>query len=247
MIIIVPKVASRYNNKAINEFLYKQHKRKLFIFFCLFCFVTSPAQDITLKEPVVAVADEKPVVETKNKTQSFALKTNLLLDAIAIPSIGLEIYLGKNWSTTANWHYAWWRNESRSWWWRTYGGDIVLRRWFGRKADEKPLTGHHVGVYGQILTYDFETGGRGYLGDRWSYAAGVEYGYSLPIAKRLNIDFTLGVGYLRGEYKEYLPMDECYVWQATKNRKWLGPTKAEVSLVWLLGSGNSNKIRGGKR
>ena len=197
-----------------------------------------------VQEPVVV---QQPIVKPEAKPFYMALKTNALYDVLAIPNIGVEFYLGKKWSVATNWHYAWWKTDPKHWYWRTYGGDIALRRWFGRKAAEKPLTGHHVGVYGQILTYDFETGGRGYLGDRWSYAAGVEYGYSLPIAKRLNIDFTLGMGYLRGEYKEYLPMDECYVWQATKNRKWLGPTKAEVSLVWLLGSGNSNKIRGGKR
>jgi hypothetical protein len=91
------------------------------------------------------------------------------------------------------------------------------------------------------VTYDFEWQGRGYLGDRWTYGGGLEYGYSAPIAKRLNIDFTLGLGYLRGQYKEYLPIDKCYVWQVTKMRNWFGPTKLEVSLVWLIGRGNVNK------
>ena len=204
---------------------------------------TPEAPDTTaVQEPVLV---EQPIVTPEAKSFYMALKTNALYDVLAIPNIGVEFYLGKKWSVAANWHYAWWKSDPSSWYWRTYGGDVALRRWLGRRAAEKPLTGHHVGVYGQILTYDFETGGRGYLGDKWSYAAGVEYGYSLPIAKRLNIDFTLGVGYLSGEYKEYLPMDECYVWQATKNRKWFGPTKAEISLVWLIGHGNKNK--GGKR
>lgn len=97
--------------------------------------------------------------------------------------------------------------------WRIYGGDIAVRKWFGKKANEKPLTGHHVGVYGQAFTYDFEWGGKGYMGgepggtlwDKTNYAAGVEYGYSLPVANRLNIDFTLGVGYWGGKYYEYTP------------------------------------------
>ena len=93
------------------------------------------------------------------------------------------------------------------------------------------------------MTYDFETGGRGYLGDRWSYFGGVSIGYSMPIKRRLNIDFTLGVGYLGGEYKEYIPDAGCYVWQATKQRHWFGPTKLEVSLVWLIGHGNINKYK----
>ena len=190
---------------------------------------------------------EQPFVEATAKPLYVALKTNALLDVITIPNIGVEFYLGKNWSVAANGHYAWWKTDSKSWYWRTYGGDVALRKWFGSKAKEKPLTGHHIGVYGQMITYDFETGNKGYLGDRWTYGGGVEYGYSLPIKKRINIDFTVGVGYLSGEYKEYLPMEDCYVWQATKNRKWFGPTKAEISLVWLLGKGNTNKTRGGKR
>lgn len=177
----------------------------------------------------------------------MAAKTNMLYDIALVPNVGLEFYLGKDFSIAGNWMYAWWKSDPKAWYWRTYGGDLAVRYWFGQAAENKPLTGHHVGVYGQIVTYDFETGGRGYLGDRWSYAGGVEYGYSLPIAKRLNIDFNLGVGYLGGEYKEYLPIDGHYVWQVTKNRQWFGPTKLEISLTWLLGYGNENARKGGKR
>jgi hypothetical protein len=38
-----------------------------------------------------------------------------------------------------------------------------------------------------------------------------------------------------GEYKEYTHMDDCYVWQVTKSRHLIGPTKAEISLVWIIG------------
>ena len=98
-----------------------------------------------------------------------------------------------------------------------------------------------------MLTYDLELGGKGYLGDKWSYGAGIEYGYSLPVAKRLNIDFSLGIGYLGGKYMKYLPMDGHYVWQYTKQRHWFGPTKAEISLVWLIGRGNTNPNKGGRK
>ena len=129
------------------------------------------------------------------------------------------------------------------------------RKYFGRRAQTKPLTGHHLGIYGQAFTYDFETGHKGYIGgkpggtlwDKLNYAIGVEYGYSLPISRRLNLDFTLGVGYWGGEYHEYIPSDGHYVWQSTKQRHWFGPTKAEVSLIWLIGRGNYNEKKGGKR
>lgn len=80
----------------------------------------------------------------------------------------------------------------------------------------------------------------GAIWNKMNYAMGAEYGYSLPIARKLNIDFTLGVGYWGGIYHEYKPRNQYYVWQATKERRWVGPTKLEVSLVWLLGRENAN-------
>ena len=198
---------------------------------------------------------ERPLPQPSRKPFYMAVKTNLLYDAALIPNIGVEFHLKNNWSLSAGWMYGWWKKDRIHWYWRAYGGDIAVRKWLGKKAQEKPLQGHHLGIYGQVLTYDFETGGRGYMGgepggtlfDRANFAGGVEYGYSLPIRRRLNLDFTLGIGYLGGKYYEYKPIDDCYVWQATKQRHYFGPTKLEVSLVWLLGHGNINQGKGGKR
>ena len=214
---------------------------------------------VVKEEPVVpAPADTTAVVEKADtivavspetsKPFYMALKTNMLYDVLAVPNIGVEFYLGKNWSISGNWMYGWWKKNSSHRYWRIYGGDLAVRYWLGKKANEKPLTGHHIGIYGQAFTYDFEWGGKGYMGgepggtlwDKTNYAAGVEYGYS-------NIDFTLGVGYWGGKYYEYIPLDGHYVWQATKKRHWFGPTKAEISLVWLLGKGNSNNKKGGMK
>ncbi|WP_295915090.1 DUF3575 domain-containing protein [uncultured Alistipes sp.] len=217
-----------------------------------------PVAKLTMREsalapvPVPAPAGQTP---GRRKPLYMALKTNLLYDALAVPNIGIEFYAGRNWSVGGNWMYAWWKTDRRHWYWRTYGGELNIRKWFGKKAQEKPLQGHHLGLYGQIVTYDFETGGRGYMGgkpggslwDKANWGAGIEYGYSLPVARRLNVDFTLGVGYLGGEYWEYTALEDCYVWQATKQRRWFGPTKAEVSLVWLLGAENRNAKKGGRR
>lgn len=190
---------------------------------------------------------------TGHKPFYMGLKTNMLYDALAVPNLGAEFYLGKNWSIAGNWMYAWWSKDSKHRYWRIYGGDIALRKWFGTAAERKPLTGHHLGVYAGIVTYDFEFGGKGYMGgipggaiwDRCQYVAGVEYGYSLPIARRLNIDFTIGIGYRGGKYLEYEPANKFYMWESTHHVNWIGPTKLEVSLVWLIGRGNFNVKKGG--
>lgn len=200
----------------------------------------------------------------QKKYNYIAVKTNALYDLLLTPNIGVELPINNKYSVAVNWMYAWWKRDQSSWYHRIYGGDIEIRRYIrqwpwkasravngngaatkgkatkgkattGTTSSATPLTGWHIGAYAQMLTYDFEWGGTGYLGDKWSYAAGIAVGYSKNLAKRLNLDFTLGVGYLTGEYIEYKPIDNCYVWQATKDRHWVGPTKAEVSLVWLLG------------
>ena len=176
----------------------------------------------------------------------FALKSNLLYDALLVPNLSLEASIGSGWTLGAGGMFAWWSKDAKHRYWRIYGGGLEIRKYFGTLSKSKPLQGHHLGIYGDFLTYDFEFGAKGYQ-SKATYAAGIKYGYSHPIAKRLNLDFALGIGYLHSNYKTYVPRDGCYVYQETKKRKWLGPTQAEISLVWLLGKGNTNKKKGGKK
>lgn len=180
------------------------------------------------------------------------LRTNMLFDAAAVPNIGVEFYLGKKFSILANWMYGWWDSNLHHRYWQIYGGEIAARRWFGRKSDAKPLTGHHVGIYAGALIFDFEWGGTGYMGgkpggtlwDRCLGNAGIEYGYSLPVGTYFNIDFSIGIGYFWGNYIKYFPFDNEYYREKEYKMSFVGPTKAEVTLVWLLGRGNKNRKGG---
>ena len=185
----------------------------------------------------------------------MAIKNNMIYDLAAVPNLGVEFYLGKNFSISANYMHAWWKKEEKSFYWRYYGADASIRWWFGKPTRIKPLQGHHIGLNYQILTYDFQLGKTGIMAgmpngnlvDRANHIVALEYGYSLPVAKRLNIDFTIAGGYHWGLFEEYETVDAHPVWQATKRRQYFGPTKVEVSLVWLIGCDNYNKDKGGKR
>ena len=170
----------------------------------------------------------------KKFAQNLALKTNLLYDVVLVPNVAIEYALNDHISINADWMYAWWSRDTKHDYWRTYGGNLEARYWFSNPKG-RILTGHHVGAYAGILTYDVEFGGTGYMGEKWSYMFGLSYGYSLPLYKKLNLDFEIGLGYFGGEYYEYEPEFGSYIWQQTKMRKWFGPTRAEISLVWLLG------------
>lgn len=188
----------------------------------------------------------------------MGIYTNLLFDALGVPNLGAEFYLGRNFSIAGNWMHAWWCQECHRRYWRLYGGEINLRRWFGSASRLKPLAGHHLGIYAQAFTYDFQLGGKVYMGgepggtifDRAHFGGGVEYGYALPVASRFNIDFSLGVGYAGGRVYEFKPKDDGYEKISIKERRWFGPTKLNISLVWLLGKENVNirrkqEVKGG--
>lgn len=216
----------------------------------------SSIADTTLLKQVASVPLaplQRPQPAAPSRSLNIALKTNLLYDVALVPNLGVEIALGKNWSIGAGGMYAWWKKgvDRR---WCIAGADLSVRRWFGSQTEAKPLTGHHLGIHAQTFMYDFCLDDKGYMGgnpgkgfgEKLSYTIGLEYGYSLPVARRLNLDFGLSLGYFGGKYHEYRVIDDCKVWQSTQNRHWWGPTKAEVSLVWLLSPSKSNK-KGGSR
>ena len=127
----------------------------------------------------------------------FSIHSNLLYDAALIPNVGAEIYLGKSLSLQANWHYAWWKIEKKNKFWQTYGGDITLRYWFGSTACNNPLTGQHIGIYGQALTYDFELNGHGYQSARWDYGGGIDFNFKHALARvQLNIQASSNLSYI---------------------------------------------------
>ena len=191
-------------------------------------------------------AETENAAHASGRNSYYALKTNLLYDALLVPNLGIRDRHRQGWTLGASGMLAWWSKDASHKYWRIYGGEMEIRKYFGRKAKEKPMLGHHISLYGQFLTYDIENGGTGHQSKK-TYGAGMEYGYSLPIGRRLNLDFGLGVGYIKSHYKTYEPKDGCYVYEATSNRTWIGPTRGEVSLVWLLGNGNTNSKKGGKK
>ncbi len=199
----------------------------------------------------VQAQKQHPTGKTTYTHFPVAIKTNLLYDIAGVPNLGVEAVIKKSWTIGLNYMHAWWSTKSRNRYWRIYGGDIYARKYLGEKANERNFTGHHLGLYGQALTYDFEWGKKGIMGgipggnifDKLNYGGGIEYGYSHPIARHLNLDFSLSLGYFGGEYIEYEPIDGYYVWMATKQRHYWGPTKAEISLVWYPGKVKKGGIR----
>ncbi|MCM1290811.1 MAG: DUF3575 domain-containing protein [Prevotella sp.] len=172
---------------------------------------------------------------------SFAIKSNLLHDALLTPDLGIEVGLHNKFSVSAEGVWAWWSNNSKHRFWRIYGAWIEGRYWFGKFSSQRHLSGHHAGVYLSAHTYDFEFGGKGWQSPNATFGVGLSYGYSFRISSRLNVDLSARVGYSSGKLITYHPQCGEYVCISRHNHHYFGPTDLSVTFVWFPGRNKFNK------
>lgn len=164
-------------------------------------------------ESVRAFSGSDSLLIASERSCFIALRNNLLTDVFLVPNLGFEMYVADGWTVGGNWMYAWWKQERKHKYRRVYGGEVNVRKYFDlRKA--RRLAGHHAGLYLAGITYDIEHGKRGEMSE-FTYGTGLEYGYSVAISRRVNLDFCMGIGYVGGRYKKYIPRDNHYVWECT--------------------------------
>ena len=177
----------------------------------------------------------------------LALRTNGLYDLMLVPNIGLSamvtdrLMLGADWMGT-------WLNDSKHHYYRIYGGHFDLSWRIGDGGEfEGFFSGHHVGVYASMIYYDIQRGvkHRGFLSDKYNYSAGISYTFSYPLSRHFDLAFSIGLGYMWGKYMRHRPIDDHDVWISTHRQSWFGPTRAGVSLVWMLGNGSNGAKKGG--
>lgn len=175
------------------------------------------------------------------------MKTNLLFDALLAPNIEVEVPFGKHWSLMAESVFPWWVDKNNTWCYELLSGSVELRRWLGNKTSgryRKPLTGHFIGLFAGGGKYDFERKGKGYQGE-FFVAPGLSYGFAHSIGNRLNMEYSVGFGYMRTRYRHYHQSDidnSVLLWQNNGRSTYIGPTKLKVSLVWLIGNYKGGRL-----
>ena len=204
----------------------------------------------------LSTVNQQPEVSKKSRTSSsdkpqraiLALKTNLLLDAVTALNYAIEVPLGKHVSLQYFQTTPWWKGAGNRFCLQalTFGGEA---KWWFREA----LTGHSLGAYGWGGNGDIQLGRKVCQQfDFWS--AGLTYGYAMPIGKHLNLEFTLSAGYAAIDYQHYIPTDDFSLLVRDRNLAgtlhYIGPTKAEVSLVIPIRTSSGQKAakkKGGKK
>lgn len=178
---------------------------------------------------VAPEAEPKP----KERVTVLAIKNNLLYDLALAPNLEIEVPLGQRWSLNTEYKCPWWLSHSRDFCYQLLSGGIEARCWLGNRRHRSRLTGHFIGLYAEGGVYDFQFGSDGYHGKYYG-AGGVSYGYTHPLGRNLALEFSLGMGYLTTEYRKYTPSGSDLIQTDSGHYNFIGPTKAKVSLVWLI-------------
>lgn len=169
-----------------------------------------------------------------------ALRTNLLHDLLLTPDIGAETAIAQRWSVLLQGMWTRLGGDTSTHCMHISGGSAEMRWWFGRGLCSRALTGHHAGIYGNMIKFDFEAGGSGRQSAGWFYGTGVSYGYSLKMARRLNLDLSARAGWCGGDVIHYRPLCGVLAYNGSHHRYYFGLTGLEVTLVWFPGKGHRN-------
>ena len=222
-------------------------------------FVADTMPDISVEMPTLPELEPLPVTEVPRKKKTIlALKTNLLYDALSLVNYSIEVPIGERFSALWYHQFPWWTwgqadnqycirflsigGEGR-WWFKP-----MPRPQMGKSVQRDRLMGHFVGLYAESGKWDFEWGRDiCHQGEHWS--VGLSYGYSMPLGRRLNMEFSLSLGYASIAYRGYTPSENYEIlWRdPAKQGRWhyFGPTKVQVSLVYPILLTTTKK--GGKR
>ena len=170
--------------------------------------------------------------------QKVALKTNLLYDATTTPNLGAELAMGKKSTLQLFYGLNPWKFASD----RTK----QLRHWLlmpeYRYWTCQKFNGHFFGIH--ALGGQYNVGGidlpnpvfkdldeKRYEG--WYAGGGLTYGYQWLLSRHWNLEASVGVGYIRFHYKEF-PCTECGALIQENNKKYFGPTKLALSLMYCF-------------
>lgn len=226
---------------------------------------TSVQTPSTVTTDAVAWMPEFPEVEMtlKQSRTVVALKTNLLYDLLTWANFSVEVPFSirnQQFSLLYQHQFPWWtwgQNDNEycnrflsiggeaRWWFRPQYHAATARR-----TERDRLTGWYAGLYGLSGKWDFQRRRDiCYQGEFWS--AGLTVGYAMPLGRWANMEFSLAAGYANIPYRGFIPTEDYSQLvrdpEDTGTWHYIGPTRAEVSLVIPFKITKTLKWKGGER
>ncbi|BCS86742.1 DUF3575 domain-containing protein [Prevotella herbatica] len=163
--------------------------------------------------------------------QHVALKSNLLYDALCIPSLGAEVRLDSTLTLSASSTYCpiSYGSDRK---WKNWSVQYEARHWF-----RKSFNGPYIGAFGIHGGFNLSRLPFFHLSHHRAEGnfngAGLTFGWHKILSPHWGIDTSLSAGYLHLRYRHYREGTYGYL-EYTKGRNYVGPVSLSVSLVYII-------------
>lgn len=180
--------------------------------------------------------------------QKAAIKTNALYWATTTPNIGMEFALGDRWTFELEGGYNPWNLDSDN--------NMKVKHWLVSPEFRywfcNSFQGHFIGINANYTQFNIGGLPEGMPNlfvnlntevpmpdlsvariQGWAVGAGLTYGYAFPIARRWNMELTVGYGWWYTEYDQY-ESRKCGLFQQAVARHALGPVTAGISFIYMI-------------
>ena len=170
-----------------------------------------------------------------------ALKTNVIYDATATINLGVEFALAPKttmdisgdlhpWVLPNGWrltHYLV-QPELRFWLKERFQGHFFAVNVLGATYNAGNIRNNF-----HIMGRDMSALGR-YRVEGIAYGAGLAYGYAVRVAKRLNVEMEIGLGYIGAEFDAYRLGEKESLYAQNSTAQYFGPTKGALNIVYIF-------------
>ena len=179
--------------------------------------------------------------------QRIGVKTNALYLATSTPNIGLEYAFADRFSLELEGGYNPWTLDSdRNMKAKHFLVSPEVRYWFC-----EAFNGHFIGINANYTLFNlsgvdvpavFFSSARSAMvlealknrrSEGWAAGAGLTYGCVWPIARRWNLECTVGLGYWYTDYDKF-ESRKCGLFQEHVSHGAFGPTALGISFIYLI-------------
>ena len=162
-----------------------------------------------------------------------AIKSNFLYNVTATLNLGVELSIGRKITLELPLNYnPWTFSDDKKW--RHILIQPELRWWMCERYNGGFWGVHtHYAFYNAGNLSPLNSGGEMYRYQGWLAGAGISYGYNWILSPRWGLEATIGAGYALLKYDRYY-CGECGDFIDHNTRHYFGPTKAGITLIYLI-------------
>lgn len=164
--------------------------------------------------------------EATAKPYTFALRANLLRWATLTPDLGIEWRISRHVGILVNGSWTSWSWSDKDRRYALWKVSPEVRYYIGKENRGYFGAMYHIGEF------NYKLGKTGKQGDY--QGGGITGGYTLPLNRRLSLDFHAGIGYTRAEYDKYRVTDGVRVRGENQTKNYWGINQFGVTLVWSV-------------